>query len=99
METELWVLTTGWTLATRYTALLAPLYCTMQPRLELEASGEVGVVGVVGREDGGAGMEEGGEEGQLGDRGLVEVKNIWTLWCWRTWQGRAVRHLGSSSML
>lgn len=24
--TELWVLTTGWTLATLYTALLAPLY-------------------------------------------------------------------------
>lgn len=31
----------------------------------------------------------------MGERGLVEVKNSWTLWCWRTWQGSAVRHLGA----
>lgn len=96
--TELWVLTTGWTLATLYTALLAPLYCTIQPRLELEVKGQVGATGAVGREEGNGGREEGREAGHLGERGLVEVKNSWTLWCWRTWQGNAVRHLASSSM-
>lgn len=98
VKTELWVLMTGWTLATLYTALLLPLYCIIQPRLELEVNGQDGATGEVGREGGSGGMVERGEEGQLGERGLVEVKNSWTLWCWRTWQGRAVRHLGSSSM-
>lgn len=90
------MLMTGWTLATLYTTLLPPLYCIIQPRLELEVNGQDGAIGEVGSED--ASGEERGEEGQLGERGLVEVKNSWTLWCWRTWQGRAVRHLGSSSM-
>ena len=62
--------------------------------LELEMNGQVGTTGVLGREDGRCGMEEGGEEGHLGNRGLLEVKNSWTLWCWRTWQGRPVKHLG-----
>ncbi len=56
-------------------------------------NGQVGATGAVGREEGNGGREEGREAGQLGDRGLVEVKNSWTLWCWRTWQGSAVRHL------
>lgn len=66
--------------------------------LELEVNGQVGATGAVGRQDregGNGGREEAGEAGQLGERGLVEVKNSWTLWCWRTWQGSAVRHLGA----
>lgn len=44
---------------------------------------------------GAAGGEDiGGDEGQLGDRGLLEVKNSWTVGCWRTWQGRDARYLG-----
>ena len=62
--------------------------------LELEENGQVGATGAVGGEEGKGGREEEREEGQLGERGLVEVKNSWTLWCWRTWPGRAVRHLG-----
>lgn len=63
-------------------------------------NGQVGATGAVGREDrggGSGGREEAGEAGQLGERGLVEVKNSWTLWCWRTWQGSAVRHLGAGT--
>lgn len=44
--------------------------------LELGVNGQVWGSGAVGGED--------GEAGQLGDRGLAEVKNSWTLWCWRT---------------
>lgn len=54
-------------------------------------NGQDGATGAVGREEG----KGGREAGQLGERGLVEVKNSWTLWCWRTWQGSAVRHLGA----
>lgn len=57
--------------------------------LELEVNGQVGATGAVGREEGNGGREEG----QLGERGLVEVKNSRTLWCWRTWRGSPVRHL------
>lgn len=60
--------------------------------LELEVNGQVGATGAVGRVDGKGGSEE---EGKTGERGLVEVKNSWMLWCWRMWQGRAVRHLGA----
>lgn len=59
-------------------------------------NGQVGATGAVGREEGNGGRGEGREAGQLGERGLVEVKNSWTLWCWRTGQGSAVRHLGAS---
>lgn len=45
-------------------------------------NGQVGATGAVGS-----------EAGQLGESGLAEAKNSWTLWCWRTWQGSAVRHL------
>lgn len=58
-------------------------------------NGQDGAIGEVGSED--ASGEERGEEGQLGERGLVEVKNSWTLWCWRTWKGRAVRHLSGTT--
>lgn len=63
--------------------------------LELEVNGQVGATGAVGGEDGREGREEGMEDGKRGERGLVEVKNNWMLWCWRMWQGRAVRHLGA----
>lgn len=59
--------------------------------LELGVNGHDGATGAVRGEEGSGGREEG----QLGERGLVEVKNSWTLWCWRTWQGSAVRHLGA----
>lgn len=55
-------------------------------------NGQVGATGAVGGEEGNGGREEG----RVGERGLVEVKKSWTLWCWRTWQGRAVRHLGAA---
>lgn len=58
-------------------------------------NGQVGATGAVGREEGNGGRGEGSEAGQLGERGLVEVKNSWTLWCWRTGHGSAVRHLGA----
>lgn len=58
-------------------------------------NGQVGATGAVGGENGKGGREEGREEGKMGERGLVEVKNSWMLWCWRMWQGRAVRHLGA----
>lgn len=54
-------------------------------------NGQVGATGAVGGEEGNGGREAG----RLGERGLVEVKNSWTLWCLRTWQGSAVRHLGA----
>lgn len=63
--------------------------------LELEVNGQVGATGAVGRKEGEGGREEGREAVQWGERGLVEVTNCWTLWCWRTWQGSAVRHLGA----
>lgn len=66
----------------------------MTDLLELEeVNGQVGATGAVGGEEG----KGGREGGQLGERGLVEVKNSWTLWCWRTWQGSAVRLLGAGA--
>lgn len=54
----------------------------------------VEVMGAIGREgDNGGTLEEGREGGELGERGLEEVKKSWKLWCWRRWQGSAVRHL------
>lgn len=67
------------------------------PKVEL--SGQVGVTGAVGGEEGKderEGREEDREGGHLGERGLVEVKNLWTLWCWRTRGGNDVRHLDES---
>lgn len=57
-------------------------------------NGQFGATGAVRGEDNVGGREEGREEEKMGERGLVEVKNSWMLWCWRMWQGRAVRHLG-----
>lgn len=52
-------------------------------------SGHAGATGAIRGEEGSGGREGG----QLGERGLVEVKNSWTLWLWRTWQGKDARHL------
>lgn len=64
---------------------------------ELEVRGKVGPPGPLGKEEGGGNLVEGGDEGQFGDRGLLEVKNSWTVGCCRTWLGRPVRHLGETS--
>lgn len=53
--------------------------------LELEENGQAGAAG---RDD------DGGDEGQPGDRGPLEVKNSWTAGSWTTWQGRAGTYLG-----
>lgn len=44
-------------------------------------NGQVGATGAVGIGEGNGGRGEGREAGQFGERGLVEVKNNWTLWC------------------
>lgn len=43
--------------------------------LELEVNGHVGVTGAVGGEEGSGGRQVG----RLGERGLVMVKNSWTV--------------------
>lgn len=60
--------------------------------LELEVNGQVGATGAAEVEEGNGGREVV----RLGERGLLEVKNSWTLWCLRTRQGSTVRHLGAS---
>lgn len=51
----------------------------------MEVNGQGGVTGAAGGEE--------GSGGRLGERGLLAVKKSWTVWCWRTWPGSAVRHL------
>lgn len=60
-------------------------------------NGQVGDTGAVGWEEDTGGRGEGREAGQLGERGLAEVKNSWTLWCWRTRRGSAVGLLGGQT--
>lgn len=93
--TGVWVLTTGRTLATLYTALLTHLCCTMKPGLGLEVKEQVVAVETDMCAEGRGGRGEGFTVRTVGERGRVAVKNNWTLWCCSMWEGSALRHLGS----